>query len=232
MATGTPAALAAKAATTTIPVVFAAVGDPVAVGLVPTLARPSGNVTGVSNMRAGLVQKQIELLKEVAPTITRVAVLIDPVPEIAELYSREVQESAQRLGVRVVRITAGTADELESAFAFHARDTHGLVVAPSGTLWVQRLRISALAVNKGLPSIFPWIDAVEAGALMAYTVNDGETYYVAGKYVGRILNGTKPSDLPVEQPTKFTLAINLKAAEVLRLSVPQSLLLRADRVIQ
>jgi putative ABC transport system substrate-binding protein len=230
--TGTRAALAAKRATRTIPVVFAAVADPLKVGLVETLARPGGNVTGVSNMRLELGTKHLQVLKELVPSMTHVSVLLDPTPEITAFIWREMQQAARALGVILVRLEARSGDEIDVMFRNRTKGTSGLVVVPSGTFWVQRTRIAQLAIEARLPSIFPWANDRDSGALIAYGVSDVDTFRVAGRYVGMILKGAKPAELPVEQPTKFYFVINLKTAKLLSLTVPPSLVLRADEVIE
>jgi ABC-type uncharacterized transport system substrate-binding protein len=230
--TGTRAALAAKRATTTIPIVFAGVGDAVRVGLVESLAKPGANVTGVSNMRVELGPKQLQILKDVIPSMSRVAVLIDPTPESSGLLWRELQIAADTLKLTLVRLEARSSNEIDSVFQRQIKGAEALVVVPSGTFWVQRPQISGLAMRNLLPSMFPWVEKIDAGGLFAYGVSDVETFRIAGRHVGKILRGVRPADLPVEQPSKFELVINLKTAKALGLTIPPSLLARADQVIE
>ena len=229
-----PAALAAKKATSTIPIVFAAAINPVATGLVASLARPGGNVTGVS-LFAGpeVAGKALQLLKEAAPRVTRVAVLWNPANagHPALVKEAEVAARALRVGLRVYEARA--TDALDQAFAIMSRERTGaLVVLVDGMFNAHRTRIAALAARHRLPAIYGLTTHVEAGGLMAYAPSLVDNFRRAGVYVGKILRGAKPGDLPVEQPTRFELSINMKTAKALGLTIPPSLLLRADHVIE
>ena len=229
-----PAALAARKATTTIPIVFATVVDPVAAGLVASLARPGGNVTGLSWFAGPeIAGKALELLKEAAPKVTRVALLWNPANPSHPVFLKEAEVAARALGLRLQVFEARAADALEGAFSAMSRERTGaLFVLVDAMFFANRTRIADLAANHRLPAIYGLREHVDAGGLMAYAPRLADNYRRAGIYVGKILKGAKPADLPVEQPTKFELVINLKTARALGLTIPQSLLLRADRVIE
>ena len=233
---GTPGSRAAKQATTTIPVVIAAVGDPVRSGLVASLARPGGNLTGNSIVEADLVLKRLQLVKEVIPNASRLGFFYVPGTQIgaaAEASARVVDDTAVSLGMRVHRFSIGEPTDLAGAFATMVKEgTDALVVRPDALLVVHFGEIARLAVQHRLPTIGSAEQFVEAGGLFAYGVSLVETYRHAAVYVDKIVRGAKPADLPIEQPTKYVLAVNLKTAKALGLTVPQSLLLRADEVIQ
>jgi putative ABC transport system substrate-binding protein len=234
VAAGNPRARAAKEATSAIPVVMVYVVAPVEAGLVASLARPGGNVTGVT-MDAGLeiVGKHLELLKEAVPKVSRVAVLLNPVTPLNAAYLRETQTAAQVLGVTLQFYEVRDPNELESAFAAMTKArTGGLLVLPHPFTFVHARRIAELAAKSRLPAVYPFRESVEAGGLMAYAPNGPDMFRRAATYVDKILKGAKPADLPVEQPTKFELVINLKTAKALGLTIPQSVLIRADEVIQ
>jgi len=236
VASSTPAALAAKQATRTLPIVFAAAGDPVASGLVTSLARPGGNVTGLAVLAPELVGKCLELLTQAVPGVSRVAVLWYPGGH-GERTEKNILTGAEvagrALGVRLQFVeTRGPAD-FDGAFAEMTRARAGaLTVLPSNMLINERRRLVDLAAKNRLPAVYGSREFVDAGGLMAYGPNFADMFRRAATYVDRILKGAKPADLPVEQPTKFELVINLKTAKALGLTIPQSLLLRADQIIE
>ena len=233
---GTLAALAARRATRTIPIVFGVVGDPVAEGLVTNLARPDGNITGFSNVTNDLVGKWLELLKQVAPGVGLVAVLLKPdsMPnEAKEVRLREIAVAGQALGIQHQIIEAQGPTDFDRAFSdISAKGAGALVVLTTPVFDVERQRIMDLAAKNRLPTVFASRNYVESGGLMSYGPNIADFYRRAAAYVDKILKGAKPSDLPVEQPTKFELVINLKTAKALGLTVPADLLGRADEVIE
>jgi putative ABC transport system substrate-binding protein len=233
---GTLAALAARRATRTIPIVFGVVGDPVAEGLVTNLARPDGNITGFSNVTNDLVGKWLELLKQVAPGVGLVAVLLKPdsMPnEAKEVRLREIAVAGQALGIQHQIIEAQGPADFDRAFSdISAKGAGALVVLTTPVFDVERQRIMDLAAKNRLPTVFASRNYVESGGLMSYGPNIADFYRRAAAYVDKILKGAKPSDLPVEQPTKFELVINLKTAKALGLTVPADLLGRADEVIE
>ena len=230
---GPPAPEAAKQATSTIPIVFAVTGDPVAEGLVASLARPGGNITGLATIAADLVAKQLELLKEVAPKISRVAVLQNSGNHGHPPQLRQAEGAAQVLGMQLHMVQAGSPAEIEAAFAaMRSQRAGGVLVLRDPLFYAQRTRITALAAKSRLPAVYGNREEAEAGGLMAYGASIQVTFRRAATYVDRILKGAKPADLPVEQPTKFELVINLKAAKALGLTIPPSLLQRVDQVIQ
>ena len=234
VAVGTAAARAVKEATSAIPIVMVYVIDPVAGGLVDNLARPGGNVTGVA-FGAGLeiVGKHLELLKEAIPKVSRVAALMDPGHPLADSYRAEIQTAAGALGLTVQFHDVRGPEDLEGAFnAMTAAQAGGFLVPTMPFAFVYARRIADLAARSRLPAVYPFIECVESGGLMAYAANAPEMFRRAAAYVYKILKGAKPADLPVEQPTKFELVISLKTAKALGLTIPQSLLLRADEVIQ
>jgi ABC-type uncharacterized transport system substrate-binding protein len=234
VAVGNPRARAAKEATSAIPIVMVYVLDPIEAGLVASLARPGGNVTGVT-MDAGLeiVGKHLELLKEAVPKVSRVAVLLNPVTPLNAAQVRETQAAARVLGVTLQFYEVRDPNEFDGAFAAMTKARVGaLLVMPHPFIYVQARRIADLAAKSRLPAVYPFREAVEAGGLMAYAANAPDMFRRAAVYVDKILKGTKPGDLPVEQPTKFELVINLKTAKALGLTIPRSLLLRADEVIR
>jgi putative ABC transport system substrate-binding protein len=236
VAPSTPAALAAKKATSTVPIVFAGAADPVTDGLVASLARPGGNVTGLSNVASGLVGKRLEQLKQAVPGVSRIAVLWQPggsggSTDKEMLKAAEV--AAPALGVQLQFVEARSPADFERAFSDMIRGrADGLTVLPVAMFFNERIRIVDLAARYRLPAIYPSREHVHVGGLMAYGANLADLLRRAATYVDRILKGAKPSDLPIEQPTKFELVINLKTAKALGITIPQSLLLRADKVIQ
>jgi len=233
---GYPRAHAAKEATSTIPIVVMYVSDPVLAGLVASLARPGGNVTGLT-WTAGveIVGKQLQFLKEAVPNISRVAVLSDSTnPNTTAAHLREAQTAARALHLTLQPYgLRDHPEELEGAFAAMTKARAGaLLVLPHPLIFVHARRTAELAAQSRLPAVYPYRESVEAGGLMAYTPNAPDMFRRAATYVDKILKGTKPADLPVKQPTKFELVINLKTAKALGLTIPQSLLSRADEVIQ
>ena len=230
----TPAAQAAKDTTRAIPIVMIALGDPVGTGLVDSLAQPGGNVTGMSQMVSELAAKRLQLLKEAVPGISRVLVLSYLVDPIAPLQVKSLKEAARSLGVTLQIHDIRTADDLPAAFeAAVGERAQGLILTAESIFVVNRDRVSELAARYRLPAIYPYaIQAVEAGGLMAYDVDIPDLHRRAAAYVDRILKGAKASELPVQQPTKFELVINLKTAKVLGLEIPATMLGRADEVIE
>jgi ABC-type uncharacterized transport system substrate-binding protein len=232
-ALSSPAAFAAKAATSTIPVIFNVGVDPVRAGLVPSLNRPGGNVTGVTFFAAALEPKRLGLLRELIPQAGLVAVLRNPNYPEAEVQLKDVQEATRTIGQQTLILTASTDTEIDTAFATVAQERVGaLMVCADPFFDVRRERIVALATRHHVPAIYHWRDYVMAGGLMSYGASLTHSYREAGVYAGRILKGTKPADLPVMQPTKFELVINLKTAKALGLEVPPTLLARADEAIE
>jgi putative ABC transport system substrate-binding protein len=236
VAPNTPAALAAQQATRTLPIVFIGVGEPVRSGLVTTLARPGGNVTGLSVISPELVGKWLELLKQAVPGVSRVAALRQP-GAMDDRTEKDMLEgadvAARKLGVRLQFVEARGPADFQRAFSDMARARAGaLTVRPAPMFMSERRRLVDLAAENRLPTVYPWRDFVDAGGLMAYGPNLADLYRRAATYVDKILKGAKPADLPIEQPSKFELVINLKTAKALGLTIPQSLLLRADEVIQ
>jgi putative ABC transport system substrate-binding protein len=234
-ASPTPAALAAKNATRTIPIVGMSLTEPVAVGLVASLARPGGNVTGVAyGFGTDIFGKQLELLREVIPKVRRVAVLSNRGNSPAQpLIIRGIEGAARSLGLQLQPLEANGPDAFDGAFAAMAKERAGaLFVTGDPMFFLHRARLAELAVKNRLPSMSTQGQWVEAGGLMSYAPSFPDLYRRAATYVDKILKGARPADLPIEQPTKFELAINLKTAKALGLTIPQSLLLRADQVIE
>jgi ABC-type uncharacterized transport system substrate-binding protein len=228
-----PAILAAKQATQTIPIVMAVVVDPVATGLVARLARPGGNITGLSVMTPELVGKQLGMLTEIVPKASRVAVLWNPLNPGNPPQLRAAELAARTLGMRLQPVEARSPRDIDSAFAAMTKEGAGaLVVLVDVMLIDQRTRIADLAATRRLPAVYGLAEHVEAGGLMAYAPNFLDNYRRAALYVDRILRGANPGDLPIEQPTKFELVINLRTAKALGLTIPPALLQRADQVIE
>jgi putative ABC transport system substrate-binding protein len=232
-AAGNPTIMALKGATQTIPIVMVVAGDPVGLGLVRSLDRPGGNVTGLSNLAEGLSAKWLELLKEAAPTLTRVAVLRVPDSPTHFVFSKEIQMAAQRLGVTFQFLEVRDLEEIQRAFdALIKGRADALIVLPHPVTFAHQRRIVDLAAKNKLPGMYPWAEFAEAGGLMAYAASRPDMFRRSATYVDKILKGAKPADLPVEQPTKFELVMNLKTAKALGLTIPQSLLGRSDEIIQ
>jgi putative ABC transport system substrate-binding protein len=229
----TPATQAAKQATSTIPIVMTASGAPVEAGVVASLAHPGGNVTGLSVMAPGLGGKRLELLKEAVPNISRVAVLWSSGNLTSPPQWRELEAAAHDLGVQLQPLEVPHPTELDSCFtAMTTAGAQALITLADAVLWNQRARVVALAAQHRLPAIFPEREFADAGGFMAYGPSVPESFHRAASYVDRILKGAHPGDLPVEQPTKFELVINLKTAKALGLTIPPSLLFQADEVIR
>ena len=229
----TPGVLAAKQATTTIPIVMAAAGDPVGSGFVASLARPGGNITGLSLLTTELAGKRLQLLREVAPRASRVAVLWNAANPVGPLVVRETEAAARTLGVQLQSLEVRGPDDFESAFAAATRGRAGALITVEDPLTLtHRARIVDFAAKSRLPAMYPNREYVDAGGLMSYGTNFADLFRHAATYVDKILKGAKPADLPVEQPTRFELVINLKTAKALGLAFPQSILLRAPEVIQ
>ena len=228
----TPDVQAAKKATLTIPIVMAS-GDPTAVGLVKSLAQPGGNITGMSTMSFELGGKRLELLKEILPRLSSAAVLWNPDDEFSSLQWKEIQRPAQALGIQLHSLEVRGSNGIDKAFD-HANKVHAgaLVIVPNSVFVTNLTRIAALAAKNGLPSVFHLREFVIAGGLMAYGPDRADMFRRAATYVDKIFKGAKPADLPVEQPTKFELFINGKTAKALGIAIPQSLLIRADKVIE
>ena len=229
----TPSALAAKAATTMVPIVFATGSDPVRDGLVASLNRPGGNVTGVSFVSAELGPKQLGLLRELQLGVARIAVLADPKFPTTERFVGEVRAAASAIGQQIEVLYASNDREIETAFTtLVQRGAGALHVGTGAFMNSQRERIVALAARHRIPAIYNWREAVAAGGLMSYAPSITDAYRQAGIYAGRILKGEKPSDLPVMLPTKFELVLNPKTAKALGLEIPDRLLALADEVIE
>jgi len=229
----TASALAAKAATATVPIVFATGGDPVRDGLVATLNRPGGNVTGISFVSAEVGAKQLGLLRELQPSVARIAVVLDPKWPITEPFVSQVRAAASAMGQQIDVLYVSSGREIETAFTtLVQRGAGALHVGIGGFMVSQRERIVALAARYRIPAIYPWREAVAAGGLMSYGTSVNDAYRQAGIYAGRILKGEKPGDLPVLLPTKYELVINVKTAKALGLQIPDRLLALGDEVVE
>lgn len=231
--TGTPASLAAQRATSSIPIVFSSVGDPVGVGLVATLARPGGNVTGISGITYQLAAKRLELLKEVVPKLRLVGLLLNrTVPTTSQIFEA-LKRGAGHSGVTINPFYAGRPSEIDVAFeAMKQIGVDAVMVQPDGMFWAQRPRIVRHAANLRLPAVYAFKEDVEAGGLMSYGASLVDMQAQAIVYIDKILRGAAPSGLPVQEPSSLELVVNLKAAKALAITVPQLLLLRADRVVE
>jgi putative ABC transport system substrate-binding protein len=226
-------AMVARNATQTTPIVMAAAGDPVGTGLVKSLARPGGNVTGLSQVAPDLAGKRLELLKELVPKLSVLAVLWDPKSRVSLLSWKEMSAPARALGIELHSLEVGSPADFDKAFTEAARMRAGALVIMPGPIFVtSQKRLADLATSRRLPSIFHLAEFVDAGGLAAYGPDRSDLFRRAATYVDKILKGARPSDLPIEQPTKFELAINLKTAKTLGLTIPPSLLFRTNRVVE
>ncbi len=230
---GTPASLAVKKATTSIPLVMVAVGEPVATGLVASLGRPGGNITGLTSMSSEMEGKRLELLKEVVPKISHVAVLWNAASPIQAIEEGEVRAAAQVLGMKMLSLGVRTQEEIEDALAVIVRERPGALLVLADRLFLHhRTHIMDFAAQHRLPGVHAYRELVEAGGLMSYGPSYADMHRRAATYVDKILKGAKPADLPVERPVKFELVVNLKAAKEIGLTIPPTLLGRADQVIE
>jgi putative ABC transport system substrate-binding protein len=234
VATSTPAALAAKAVTTKIPIVFETAADPVHVGLVPSLNRPGGNVTGVTQMSVGIVAKELEVLHEITPTARLVALMVNQTaPALADPESQEMHAAARTLGLEVCIVHASSEHEFEAAFADTTQAGAGALVIGADSLFTNHAsRLAALSVQHRVPTVYKGREFALAGGLLSYGLDITKTFYLAGTYTGRILKGEKPAELPVQQPTEIEMFLNLKTAKALGVTVPLPLLGRADEVFE
>jgi putative tryptophan/tyrosine transport system substrate-binding protein len=232
-ATSTPAALAAKDATATIPIVFETAGDPIKLGLVASLNRPGRNVTGMTQLSSELVAKRLGILHDLIPTATTIGLLVNPTDPRAETQTGEMQEAAHALGLKIHVLNASTEGEINTAFATLSQlRLAALLVGTSNLFTRRREQFVTLAARQGVPAIYQYREYVAAGGLISYGTSITDAYRQAGTYVGRILKGEKPDDLPVLRPTKFELVINLKTAKTLGLTIPPGVLAIADEVIE
>jgi putative ABC transport system substrate-binding protein len=231
---GSPSSEAAKAATATIPIVFETASDPVTLGLVASLNRPGGNLTGVTNLNVEVGQKRLELLRELLPAATNIAVLVNPsAPAITEQFMRTVQAAAPALGMQLHVLQASTDHDLDTAFvAIGQLRADALVIGPYLFFNSRKEQLGALSLRHAVPAIFIYREFVAAGGLMSYGANEAESYRLVGIYTGKILKGASPGDLPVQRSTKVELIINLKTAKALGIAVPLALSGRADELIE
>ena len=230
---GAPLALAAKSATSTLPIVFTGVGDPVALGLVASLARPGGNVTGFSLLSVELTPKRLELVSELVPWAGVIALLVNPNNPQTEGVVRDVQEAARAKRVELPVLKAGVDSEIDAAFASLVQQQVGALVVQADAFFTSRReKLVALAARDGVPAIYALREFTAAGGLISYGSSLTDTWRQVGVYAGKILNGTKPADLPIQRPTTFELVVNLKTATALGLTIPPSILARADEVIE
>ena len=231
VASAAPAALAVQKATTSVPIVFVGVNDPVGLGLVSSLGRPAGNITGLATTSAALAGKRLELLKEAVPKLRRVAVLWDPSNPTNPEQLRDAEDAAHMLGMKIQRVSVRGPSEFDSAYKA-MRGTDGLLRLDSPLFTTHRARLVGLAASSRVPTVSGIRDMAELGDLMSYGVDFPDLFRRAATHVDKILKGAKPSDLPVEQPTKFEVVINLRTAKALGLTIPPTLLARADQVIE
>ena len=226
-------AVFARKATETIPIVMLNGDDPVENGLAASLARPGHNVTGVVRLSSELIPKNLELLSEIVPRVKRMALLVDPDSPVTRIGLPHARRAAQALGVELGVVEASSAEEIDLASAILSKQRPGaLVVTGSGRFFIHRAKLAAMALTLRLPSVFAFTEQVEAGGLAAYSASSAANYRHAATFVDKILRGTKPADLPIEQPTKFELAVNMKTAKTLGVTIPQSVLVRVTRVIE
>jgi putative ABC transport system substrate-binding protein len=231
---GSPSSVAAKAATSTIPIVFETAGDPVTLGLVASLNRPGGNLTGVTNMNVEIAAKKLELLRELLPAATIIAVLVNPsAPTITEQFMRDLQAAAPALGMQLHVLHASTDRDLDTTFAALGQLRADALVSGPYLFFNSRTgQLGALSLRHAVPTIFSYRPFVAAGGLMSYGADETETYRLVGVYTGKILKGANPGDLPVQRVTKVELIINLKTAKALGIAVPLALSGRADELIE
>jgi putative ABC transport system substrate-binding protein len=230
---GAPATVAAKAATSTIPIVFNLGADPVRLGLVTNVSRPGGNITGVAMMALEMETKRLEILHELAPASSSLAILLNPSNAQAQSQEREAQRAARVIGRQVLILKAGTEHEIEGAFAALVRERAGALLVGADTFFTsQAVLFAVLTAHHSIPTVYPFRSFVDAGGLMSYGSSLLDAYRQTGVYAGRVLKGEEPGDLPIAQPTKFELIINLKTARAVGIAIPASLLARADEVIE
>jgi putative ABC transport system substrate-binding protein len=229
---GTPPTVAAKRATSEIPIVFAPAGDPLASGLVASLARPGGNITGLSNQTADIASKRVQLLRELAGQVRRLAIMVKSDNASAASETREAKAAAGTLGIEVVLLEIGQAEDIGPVFETLKGRADALYVVIDSLVTTHANRINTLALGARLPTMHGARELVAAGGLMSYAASYEDLYRRGAEYIDKILRGTKPADIPVEQPTKFDLIINLTTAKVLGLTIPEAFLLRADEVIE
>src|SRR6476659_5978224 len=230
---GTPATLAIKKATSTVPLVFIAVGDPVGTGVVPNLGRPGGNITGLSSIAPDLEGKRLELLREVVPKLSHVAFFLNPANAFHTASMRQARVAAESLGIKLQPMEVNKSEQLDGAFASIVKEKpDALLILADRVFLHNRKRMMEFAIQQRLPSVNAYRELVEAGGLISYGPSYEDMHRRAAVYVDKILKGTKPADLPIEQPTKFTLLINLKTAKTLGLTVPPTLVARADELIE
>ena len=232
-ATGTPAALAAKAATTTIPIVFETAGDPIKLGLIASLSRPGGNITGISQLSSELVSKRLGLLHDLIPTATTIGFFVNPIDPRAESQTTDTQEAARALGLKIHVLNASTEAEISTAFATLPELKAEALLVGTGELFRRRPElIPTLAARQGMPAIYQYREYATEGGLISYGTSLTDAYRLAGVYAGRVLKGEKPAELPALRPTKFELVINLKTAKALGITIPPGVLAIADEVIE
>jgi putative tryptophan/tyrosine transport system substrate-binding protein len=230
---GSGVALTAKSATSAIPIVFVGGGDPADLGLVASLNRPGGNATGVNILTGQLLPKRLELLHEIVPAATQIGFLVNPTNPAAEIGNKEAETAARTLGVRLVTLNASTPSEIEAVFSTLVERRINCLLVDGAPLWTfQRNQLAVLAARHAVAAIYPVREIVEAGGLVSYGANISDAYRLAGTYVGRILKGEKPSDLPAQQSVRTELVLNLKTAKALGLAIPPNLLALADEVIE